>query len=276
MNRIILSCFIVILLPIAARAETPLALSPKTLFQGDAVVVSFSKNPRSATFDGAAISVFPYAGAYRAVFGVSATKPPGAYVLRVDFADGTVQEQTVAVRAKKFPLVVLGIPEKLGLTPTGLVNKLQTEKVILDEIFGKKAENVFFSSQFGLALADNRRVGSVFGEIRQTGETQIRHMGTDFTAKKGAAVGAIIAGLVRKAYVDAVYGNLGIVDQGQGIFSSYTRLGTIRVKEGAALKKGSLVGTVGNTGYAETPHLHLSIKINGVSVDPISFVRNLQ
>src|SRR3989344_6112118 len=85
----------------------------------------------------------------------------------------------------------------------------------------------------------------------------------------GAGVGAINAGLVRKAYVDAVYGNSVIVDHGQGIFSFYIPLDTIRVKEGAALKKGSLVGTVGNTGYAETPHLHLSIKINGVSVDPI-------
>jgi murein DD-endopeptidase MepM/ murein hydrolase activator NlpD len=262
---------------IAAAFAAAMVGVPASAYQGDAVTAKIRGGaPVSAIFDGNETALFPYAGEYRAVFGIPATKPPGAYVLRLNFADGASLEKKITVRAKNFPKVILGIPEKLGLTPSGLVNKLQSEKVNLDEIFGRRTDEIFFKEPFGLALADNRRVGSVFGEVRKTGEAEIRHLGTDFTAKKGAAVGAINAGVVRKAYFDNVYGNSVILDHGQGIFSFYIHLDKIKVKEGDVLKKGSLVGTVGATGYAETPHLHLSVKIGGVPVDPVGFVRNFK
>jgi len=50
----------------------------------------------------------------------------------------------------------------------------------------------------------------------------------------------------------------------------------IILKEGIYLKKGDLVGTVGETGYATAPHLHLSLKINDVSIDPVRFAANFK
>lgn len=265
-----------LLIPFLASAATEVTYS-SAVSQGETLVVKISGGtPVSALFDGEPVALFPYRDSYRAVIGIAATKSAGAYVLRINFSDGSAAEKKITVRAKKFPKIVLGIPEKLGLTSSGLVSKLQAEKVNLNEVFGQKTAEIFFSQPFGLALANNRRVGSVFGEIRKTGDTEIRHLGTDFTAKKGAAVGAINAGVVRRAYFDAVYGNSVIVDHGEGIFSFYIHLDKIRVKEGDVLKKGGLVGTVGDTGYAEAPHLHLSVKIGGVSVDPVGFVKNFR
>lgn len=186
------------------------------------------------------------------------------------------KKKNLLIRAKKFPQVVLEIPEKLKLTPSGLAAKLQTEKTSLAETFNTITDNVFFNQRFGLALADNRRIGSAFGEIRKSGGTEIRHLGTDFAATKGAAVGAINAGVVRKAYFDSIYGNSVIVDHGRGIFSFYLHLDKIRVRQGELLQKGSLIGTVGDSGYATAPHLHLSVKIGGVAVDPLSLIRNFR
>ncbi len=272
----LLTFLVILSLPSVSFAAATVNV-PSAIYQGDAVVAKIQGGtPVSAVFDGAEAAFFPYQGGYRAVFGIPPAKNPGVYKLRLEFADGTSLEKKIAVRTKNFPKVALGIPEKLGLTPSGLVEKLQTKKINLDEIFGKKTGDIFFSQPFGLALADNRKISSVFGEIRKTGDTEIRHLGTDFTAEKGAAVGAINAGVVRKAYFDTVYGNSVIVDHGQGIFSFYIHLDKIKVKEGDVLKKGAIVGTVGSSGYSTAPHLHLSVKVGGVPVDPVGFVRSFK
>lgn len=243
--------------------------------QGDVVMITFSDSAPtalSAEFDGEPVSVFSYQGLQRVLFGISPTKNPGYYPVRVIFKNGEVFEEKIQVRARKFSKVVLGIPEKLELTPTGLVAKLQTEKVKIEDIVSIKTPEIFFSSPFGLPLVDNRKVTSLFGEIRKTGNTEIRHLGVDLAGKLGAGVGAINGGVVKKAYYDTVYGNSVIIDHGQGIFSLYLHLNKIKVKEGDVLKKGALVGTLGQTGYATSPHLHLSLKIGNVPVDPFRFV----
>lgn len=91
-------------------------------------------------------------------------------------------------------------------------------------------------------------------------------------AKKGSVIGAMNGGVVRYAGLDGTYGNMVVVDHGEGIYSMYLHLSKIAVKVGAAVKKGQLIGLVGDTGYATGPHLHLSVKIDGISVDPLSFV----
>jgi murein DD-endopeptidase MepM/ murein hydrolase activator NlpD len=77
---------------------------------------------------------------------------------------------------------------------------------------------------------------------------------------------------VNKNYVDPIYGNAVLIDHGHGIFSAYFHLDKALAKQGSEVKKGTKIGTVGQSGYATGPHLHLSIKINGVSVDPLKFV----
>lgn len=248
-------------------------------YQGETAVITFSdpkRIPDSATFNGRNATFFRYKNRYAVVIGIPPIETPGIHEVVVHFTNGETYTREILVRKKRFPYVVLGIPEELGLTPTGLVAKLKTEKENLQKVLGIRTPEIFFEDTFGLPLRDNRRIGSVFGEIRKTGNQEIRHLGVDLTAPKGAAVGAINAGVVRKAYFDTVYGNTVVVDHGQGIFSLYLHLDRMAVKEGTILRRGSLIGRVGSTGYAEAPHLHLSIKINDVPVDPLNFVAQLK
>ena len=97
-------------------------------------------------------------------------------------------------------------------------------------------------------------------------------MGVDFDVPKGTAVRAINDGTVKNAYLDSIYGNSVIVDHGRGIYSLYLHLDSMSVKSGDTIEKGETLGFAGSSGLSSAPHLHLSVKINGVSVDPIQFV----
>lgn len=246
------------------------------LRRGDTAIIYFKDenlSVKSAEFNGQQVSFFKYKNQYVAVFGIAAAKKPGTYPLKIVFADGKTFEKDFVVKGGKAVRVALDITKQVGLTPQGLVNKLQEKKKNLESVFDLKSEDIFFNQPFGLPLKDNTKIGSRFGEIRVTGGNEIRHVGMDLKAPLKAAVAAINKGIVRKAYNDSVYGNTVIIDHGHGIFSTYLHLDSIKASEGKNVKKGEIIGFVGQTGYASGPHLHLSVKINSVSVDPLRFVR---
>ena len=246
-----------------------------TAMQGETVVIYFSgtgSTAKTATFNGQPISFFKYKKDYAAVFGIAASQKIGSFPVKIVFNDDSVFEKNISVKAATFKKIVLPVPEKLDMTPKTLVSNLQTQNAVLNTIFTATSTEIFFNQPFGLPLANNKNLGSRFGEIRQTGDEQIRHMGLDFTASTGKYVYAMNDGIVTKNYVDPIYGNAVLIDHGHGIFSAYFHLDKALAKQGGEVKKGVKIGIVGQSGYATGPHLHLSIKINGVSVDPLKFV----
>ncbi|TSA45179.1 M23 family metallopeptidase [bacterium] len=256
-------------------AAPQVTFSNSLLFQGDtlvAVVSAPDKIPASASLDNRVLSIINYQGSYRIIGAVKADEKVGYHTFSVKFSDGTAFQKNLYIRARKFPLVDLGVPEKLGVTPNQLAENLKVEQSKLDSIVGVKTANIFFSRNFGLALAKNDKIIGPYGEIRKTGDQSIRHLGIDFGSPKGSAVAAINNGVVREAEDDPIYGNTVIVDHGAGIFSLYMHLDSIKAKVGQSVKHGQVIGTVGETGYATGPHLHLSIKIGTISVDPVKFV----
>ena len=245
------------------------------LFQGDTLVAVVSdKNavPLNASFDNRALSIISYKNSKQIVGPIKANEAAGYHSFSVRFADGSAFDTKLYIRARKFPLVDLGVPEKLGITSDELSKNLAVEQSKLDAIVAVKTDSALFSKSFGLPLANNRKIVAPYGELRKSGEQMIRHLGIDFSSLKGSAVAAINDGIVREAENDPIYGNTVIVDHGVGIFSLYMHLDAIKAKVGQSVKSGQVIGTVGETGYATGPHLHLSIKINTISVDPVKFV----
>jgi murein DD-endopeptidase MepM/ murein hydrolase activator NlpD len=72
-----------------------------------------------------------------------------------------------------------------------------------------------------------------------------------------------------------VRGNTIIIDHGWGIYSAYFHLSEIDVAVGDVVQPGDLLGLVGQTGRVTGPHLHFEIWVNGVLVDPISWLENI-
>ena len=68
-------------------------------------------------------------------------------------------------------------------------------------------------------------------------------------------------------------GNFAIIDHGNGLLSSYSHMSEVFVKEGDIVKQGDMIGSVGSTGRVTGPHLHWSVYLNKVRVNPESLLK---
>ena len=100
------------------------------------------------------------------------------------------------------------------------------------------------------------------------------HSGIDLLATAGTPVRAAGAGTVTFAGWDSGgYGNLVVIDHGNGVSSWYAHLSRIDVTSGAAVTTATQVGLVGATGNATGPHLHFEVRVRGAVTDPLAALR---
>lgn len=139
---------------------------------------------------------------------------------------------------------------------------LQDQKAILSSTPSRAPARGFISSTFGMRIDPF------------TGLPQL-HAGIDFSANVGARVSATADGLVIFAANDPAYGLMVKLDHGAGLVTQYAHMSSLGVKVGDQVKRGQLIGAVGNTGRSTGPHLHYEVRINGVPVDPRRFLLDL-
>jgi len=94
------------------------------------------------------------------------------------------------------------------------------------------------------------------------------HLGIDIASTKHADVKAAETGIVVHADYLGIYGNMVLLDHGQGVFSLYSHLSQINVAVGDMIDKGVVLGLTGTSGMAGGDHLHFSMLINGIFVTP--------
>jgi murein DD-endopeptidase MepM/ murein hydrolase activator NlpD len=97
------------------------------------------------------------------------------------------------------------------------------------------------------------------------------HLGYDLASLRQAPVVAASTGVVVFAEYLGIYGDAVIIDHGLGIFSLYGHLSAITVKAGQEVQRGETVGRTGETGLAGGDHLHFSIMLYGIHVDPVEW-----
>jgi murein DD-endopeptidase MepM/ murein hydrolase activator NlpD len=98
------------------------------------------------------------------------------------------------------------------------------------------------------------------------------HLGLDVASTAGAPVEAGNAGVVVLAGDLGIYGTTVVLDHGQGVFSLYAHLSNIAVKEGERVARGQAVGNSGRSGMAGGDHLHFSVLVGGVFVNPVEWL----
>jgi murein DD-endopeptidase MepM/ murein hydrolase activator NlpD len=113
----------------------------------------------------------------------------------------------------------------------------------------------------------DRRTYTYHGEVidHQT------HLGYDLASLKLSPVEAAQNGIVIFAGNLGIYGNAVLLDHGMGIFSLYGHLSTIAVQPGVRVTTAQPIGQTGETGLAGGDHLHFSILLDGVHVDPVEW-----
>ena len=100
------------------------------------------------------------------------------------------------------------------------------------------------------------------------------HTGIDISGTKGTPLYAAGNGKVIFASWSGAYGNLIIVDHGNGLTTKYAHLTSYKISLGQSVKRGDLLGTVGSTGRSTGSHLHFETNINSKHVNPTRYLGN--
>ncbi|MBP6979216.1 MAG: M23 family metallopeptidase [Lentimicrobiaceae bacterium] len=123
---------------------------------------------------------------------------------------------------------------------------------------------------------DLRRIGSYFG-IRTDPFYKVKkfHYGVDFSASIGTEIYATGNGRVIEVNNSSRgYGNTILIDHGYSYQTQYSHLSRFAVRPGQEVKRGQVIGYVGNTGKSSAPHLHYEVHKNGQPVNPIYYFFN--
>lgn len=99
------------------------------------------------------------------------------------------------------------------------------------------------------------------------------HPGIDVAVPIGALVRSAGGGTILQTGVDKEYGFFVLIQHPNGYQTMYGHLSRIVVSQGSRTRAGQVVGRSGNTGRSSAPHLHFEVRHDGVSVDPMTLIR---
>lgn len=125
-------------------------------------------------------------------------------------------------------------------------------------------------SGIALSIPVKGTISSRFGS--RSSARSSAHTGLDIAASSGTGIRAIASGTVTYAGYKGSYGNLVIIDHGNGVESYYAHCSSINVSAGQSVDSSTTISTVGSTGNSTGPHLHLEIRVNGEPVNPQNYL----
>jgi murein DD-endopeptidase MepM/ murein hydrolase activator NlpD len=117
----------------------------------------------------------------------------------------------------------------------------------------------YLSSNFGYRISPFTGYGAI-------------HSGIDIACKYGSPVRVAAKGVVVFTGYKPFYGNLVAVDHGNGYITRYGHCSSILVQVGKIVNKGEVIARVGSTGRSTGPHVHYEVLVNGVPINPLSFL----
>jgi murein DD-endopeptidase MepM/ murein hydrolase activator NlpD len=119
-------------------------------------------------------------------------------------------------------------------------------------------------------------VTSEFGVRESTFRSGIEfHKGLDISTRFGKEIVAPADGLVIVSAYDPQDGNFVKIDHGRGLATGFAHLSRMAVKQGTRVKKGDIIGYVGDTGRSTGSHLHYSVFVNNVPVNPRKYLKKI-
>jgi murein DD-endopeptidase MepM/ murein hydrolase activator NlpD len=98
------------------------------------------------------------------------------------------------------------------------------------------------------------------------------HEGIDIGASTGTLIYAAAGGTVVYAGWEGGYGNLTVIDHGNGLATAYGHQSRLAVSNGQTVSRGQVIGYVGSTGHSTGPHLHFEVRVNGAPTDPLAYL----
>jgi len=207
-----------------------------------------------------------------AVVGIALSSKPGSKVrLRAEHAGGRREQLEVEVVPKAYGSQHLKVPPgQVDLSAEDLARYTRER-----EHLGAVLRTFTESPPASLAMHQpaRGRPAAGFGLQRYfNDQLRSRHSGLDIAAPEGTPVVAAGKGRVLDTGDYFFNGRTVVLDHGQGLLSLYAHLQSIEVTPADLVEAGRAIGTIGATGRATGPHLHFSVFLNSVAVDPALFL----
>lgn len=261
---------LLLLLPISSHALN-VKVQPEEIFPGDVIflkITSYEESSPSAVFRDKEIKFYKLRdNEYGTLIPVDINTPPDAY--SIDLKSGASIK--IQIKPYAFPTKKITLPEeKVTLSPEDSL-RVEKEYLLQEEIWKMETDKRWGGT---FAYPSNAAVSEKFGVKRIMNEKKNSvHLGIDMKGEAGAPVRAINSGKVVLCEELFYGGNTLIIDHGMGLFSVYMHLSGFNIRNNAEVEKGEVIGFVGMTGRATGPHLHMSVKLNGVSINPETLMR---
>ncbi len=157
-------------------------------------------------------------------------------------------------------------------------NLIQQSKSYQEIMKLAKKQDQFLAGLPAIQPVDNKdlkRMASGFGyRIHPIYRVARMHTGWDFTAPIGTEIYATGDGVVKSPDGGSGYGLHIVIDHGFGYQTLYAHMSRMAVRPGTKVKRGQIIGYVGNTGVSSGPHLHYEVIKNGEKVNPAYYFYN--
>ena len=203
-----------------------------------------------------------------AIVGVAADASIGKRRVTVTTAAGR-RDIEFTVVAKEFPEEHLAIENRRMVNPLPAdLERHAQERAIQDAAYALRTPVRVDLVPFNRPVQG--RVSSPFGFRRVfNGQPRARHSGLDIAAAAGTPVQAPAPATVAAVGDFFFNGNTVLLDHGGGLVTMYCHLQRVDVEAGAMVARGDVIATVGATGRATGPHLHWTVSLQNVRVDPV-------
>jgi murein DD-endopeptidase MepM/ murein hydrolase activator NlpD len=161
-----------------------------------------------------------------------------------------------------------------------LRRKIYIESKSQDEVvqLAEKKEKLFAAIPAIQPIANKQLIAlaSGFGmRVHPIYKVKKMHSGIDFAAPIGTPIYATADGKIEEVSVRfSGYGKMIVIDHGFGYKTRYAHMHDFAVRQGQNIKRGELIGYVGDTGLSTAPHLHYEVLMNGVLINPVHYFFN--
>src|SRR5581483_27256 len=270
-----------LIIPQAANTQSVpdgIALDPQVVQQGETLTIAVTTPNVSqvlGTFDQQDLKFNRIGDRWVALAGISrCANYVGNYPVNLTVRDALGNPQQVQfdvhVNPGNFDVQDLTLtPQMSALLDPAIMN---AENARVGQTVSIYTPGQMWTGKFRLPLdIQNPRISTTFGERRSYNGGKpglCGHEGTDYAVPGGTPVYAPAAGVVVMATPLKVRGNVVFIDHGRGVFSAFYHLSAILATNGQRVQAGDLVGKVGTTGFSTGDHLHWSMWVNGVYVNP--------
>jgi murein DD-endopeptidase MepM/ murein hydrolase activator NlpD len=254
---------------LAADEPSPsIELRPVSARPGDAllVVVTGARQPPTGTVGDRPLHFYSLGDHHEALAPISleADAAPLAVTVEIPGAELTA---AIDIQPGDFPERELTVDKKFVAIPASVKARIAADQRAFNRAYRVSFGPRLFSQ--GFARPRDSEVTAHFGDQRTlNGKKKTVHYGLDLDGAVGDPVTAANDGtvvLVRDCYTT---GNTVLISHGGGVFTGYFHLSAFKVKQGAKVKRGDLIGLVGKTGRVTGPHLHFTTRVDGLYVNP--------